>query len=285
MNLSRVHIVAVWLGLVAALTASPRTTRAEHDGKVQILLLGDSTTIGSVCRITDPKGPHLEDVIRSLLAAEKNLPTTNVINQGRDGEFIHGLLKDGRYEREIAKLPGIDYVFIRYGLNDQGRREDFAVNFPKDFSELIGRLRKDHPHATIFPMTIIPYLAADVDARINALIRKVADDEKLALFDVYTRYQAELAHGVNMLNYRRYALDKIPEKHREWLQPFVHGGAVVVMDNRLDAHLRDLPGWFGDRHPNLAGYHVIGDETAKFLAPRIREKTKAGDGTDAPCGR
>jgi hypothetical protein len=49
---------------------------------------------------------------------------------------------------------------------------------------------------------------------------------------------------------------------------------VTVMDNRLDAHFRDLPGWFGDRHPNLAGYHVIGDETAKSLAPRIRDNVK-----------
>ena len=48
------------------------------------------------------------------------------------------------------------------------------------------------------------------------------------------------------------------------------------MDNRLDAHFRDLPGWFGDRHPNLAGYHVIGDETAKFLAKQIRLRNILG---------
>jgi hypothetical protein len=50
---------------------------------------------------------------------------------------------------------------------------------------------------------------------------------------------------------------------------------VVVLDNQLDAHLRDVPGWFADRHPNLAGYHVIGDEAARFLAPLIRERLKA----------
>ena len=85
---------------------------------------------------------------------------------------------------------------------------------------------------------------------------------------------AELTHRPNMLNDRRYSLDKIPEQHREWVKLFVQGGSVVVMDNRLDAHFRDLPGWFGDRHPNLAGYHVIGDETAKFLAKQIRERPK-----------
>jgi lysophospholipase L1-like esterase len=273
MNMCCLRAAAFLLGICAVLLA-PSAARAEHDGKLQILLLGDSTTIGSVCRVTDPKGPHLEDVVRALLAAQKDLPPTNVINQGRDGEFIHGLLTEGRYEREIAKLPGIDYVLIRYGLNDLGKREEFAANFPKEFSELIGRLRKDFPAAAIIPMTIIPYMAPDVDEKINGLIRKVAEEEKLPLFDVYTRYQKELAHGANMLNYRRYPLDKIPEAQRDWLKPFVQGNSVTVMDNRLDAHFRDLPGWFGDRHPNLAGYHVIGDETAKFLAPRIRDKVK-----------
>lgn len=247
---------------------------AEHDGKVQILLLGDSTTIGSVCRQVEPKGPHLEDVVRLLLAAHKDLPPTNVINQGRDGEYVHGLLTDGRYDKDIAHLPGIDYVFIRYGLNDRGKRQEFAKNFPNDISALIARLRKDFPQATVIPMTIIPYMTAEIDAEINQLIRQAAETEKLPVFDVYTRYAAELKHGENMLNYRRYALEKIPEAQRDWVQPFVRGNAVVVMDNRLDAHFRDLPGWFGDRHPNLAGYHVIGDETAKYLAPLLRERAK-----------
>ncbi|MCC7424879.1 MAG: SGNH/GDSL hydrolase family protein [Planctomycetaceae bacterium] len=251
----------------------PAVARAEHEGKLQILLLGDSTTIGSVCRNTDPTGLHLEDVIRTLLAAEKDLPPTTVINQGRDGEFIHGLLT-GRYDKDISKLPGIDYIFIRYGLNDVGKREEFDTNFAKDFHELIARLRKDFPSAVIIPATIIPYLAPEVDERINVQIRKVAEEEKLELFDVYSRYKSELGHGVNLLNYRRYPLSKIPETKHEFVKPFVRGGSVVVMDNRLDAHFRDLPGWFGDRHPNLAGYHVIGDETAKFLAARIRAKTK-----------
>lgn len=269
------RVTTVVLGVVLLLSAAVNSAQAEHEGKLQILLLGDSTTIGSVCRVTHRDGPHLEDVIRLLLATEKDLPPTNVINQGRDGEFIHGLLTGGRYDRDIAKLPGIDYVFIRYGLNDNGKREDFANNFPKDFRELIARLHKDFPQARIFPTTIIPYLAPENDARINGLIKQVAEDEKLPLFDVYTRYQTELTHGANMLNYRRYALDRIPEQHREWVKPFVQGGSVVVMDNRLDAQFRDLPGWFGDRHPNLAGYHVIGDETAKFLAKHIRERAKA----------
>jgi lysophospholipase L1-like esterase len=270
------HGILFRLIFLALLAASPVPARAQTPdaGKLKILLLGDSTSIGSICRQTNPQGPHLEEVIRGLLAAEKDLPPTEVVNQGRDGEYIQGLLSSGRYDREIKTISGVDFVLIRYGLNDINRRENFHDNFPKDYSELIGKLRKDYPGVTIIPMTIIPYMSSDKDERINSLIRKVGQAEKLPVFDVYTRYSSELAHGENMLNYRRYPLEKIPEKHREWVKPFLRGNQVVVMDNQLDAHFRELPGWFGDRHPNLAGYHVIGDETATYLARLIRDRKK-----------
>lgn len=248
---------------------------AEHDGKVQILLLGDSTTEGSVPRRHVPKGPHLEDVIRELLAAEQDLPPTNVINLGLSGEYIRRLLDSGRYEKAVAKLPGIDYVLIRYGLNDNARRENFAENFPKDYHELIERLKTDHPQASLIVMTVIPYGDEATSLRLNRLNAAVAEAEQLPLFDIYPRYAAELKRGPDMLNYRRFPLDKIPENRREFVKPFLVPGnppMVEVLDNRLDAHFGHLPGWFGDRHPNLAGYHVIGDETAKYLAPLIRTK-------------
>ena len=263
----------VALLILITFTGGLASARAEHEGKVQVLLLGDSTTEESVPRRHHPAGPHFEDVLRLLLAAEKDLPPANIINLGLSGEFIHGLLTN-RYDRVVPQLQGVDYIFIRYGLNDNSRREDFTNNFPKDFKELIGRLRKDFPQATIIPMTVIPYLSPGDSARINGLIKKVAEEEKLILFDLYPRYAAELEHGPNMLNYRRFPLANIPEKDREWVKPFVFGTTVEVMDNRLDAHFRQLPGWFGDRHPNSAGYHVIADETAKFLAKLMRERKK-----------
>lgn len=258
--------------LFASTAFLPTPARAGENVTVKVLLLGDSTTIGSVCRQVEPRGLHLEDVIRSLVASEKDLPPVEVVNQGRDGEFIYGLLTSGRYDREVAAIKDVDYVFVRYGLNDLNKREDFDTNFPRDYSALVARLRKDFPATRIIPTTIIPYMTPEKDERINAAIRKAAAAEKLDVFDVYTRYAAELKHGANMLNYRRYPLDKIPDPHRDWVKPFVRGGQVVVMDNRLDTHFRNLPGWFGDRHPNPAGYHVIGDETAKYLAKLIRAR-------------
>ena len=44
------------------------------------------------------------------------------------------------------------------------------------------------------------------------------------------------------------------------------------MANELDPILGHLPGWFADRHPNLAGYNVIADETLRYLAPLLRER-------------
>lgn len=261
------------LSVLALLVVLSPALWAEHEGKLQIVLLGDSTTEESIPRAVNPQGPHFEDVIRLLLARDTDLPPTNVINLGLSGEYIEGLLKN-RYDRDVAKLPGVDYVFIRYGLNDMGRRDNFAENFPKDFHDLIGRLRKDHPHAQIVPMTVIPYFDPDRSQTINQLVRQVAEKEQLEVFDIYPRYAKELDKGANMLNYRRFPLAKIPEKDREWVKPWIKGDTVVVMDNALDAHFGELPGWYGDRHPNSAGYHVIADETAKYLVNRIRSVKK-----------
>jgi lysophospholipase L1-like esterase len=82
------------------------SSRAEHEGKIQILLLGDSATESSIPRKVAPQEPQFEDVVRILLAAEGDLPPTNVINLGLSGEFIRRLLDSGRYDRAVARLPG-----------------------------------------------------------------------------------------------------------------------------------------------------------------------------------
>jgi lysophospholipase L1-like esterase len=257
---------------LAVLSLLTIPARAEHEGKIQVLLLGDSTTEGSIPRIMKPKGPHLEKVIEQLLAAEGDLPSTHVIQSGVSGEYIRRLIDSGRYDKAAAKLPGLDYIFVRYGINDRARVEDFENEFPKHLHELIGLLRRDHPQAIIVPTTNIPFSGPEETAMMNDLVRQVAAKENLAVFDLNPRYAAELKKGMNVLNYRRYPLAKVPEKFHELVKPYVHGASVLVMSNELDGILGHLPGWFSDRHPNLAGYNVIADETAKYLAPLIREK-------------
>lgn len=257
---------------------APSVSQAAEPAKgarpVRVLLLGDSTCIGSICRLVAPKADHLEQVIEKLLAAEKDLPPVKVINKGRDGEYIRGLLTSGRYDREIAPLKDIDFVLVRYGANDRHRLKDFAHDFPRDYRDLIERLRKDDPQAAIVLMTMIPLMGIKGDNEVNDIVRSIAAEQKLPLCDIHTRYAAELKFGPNMLRYRRVPLKSIPERFHSLLAGTLVGDTVVVLDNRLDAHLRDVPGWFRDQHPNLAGYHVIGDETAKFLAPLIRQRKK-----------
>ena len=240
--------------------------------RLQIILLGDSTTEASIPKKMAPDEPQLEDTLRMKLASESDLPPADVYNEGVSGEFLRRLL-DTRYDKAVKTKPQADYIFIRYGINDIAKRQDFKVNFPKDFHELLERLRKDHPHAMLIPMTVIPYSPDNTHADINAVVAKVAADEHLTLFDIAPRYLAELKKGPDMLNYRRFPLSKIPENLRPFAMPFVQQEAdpkVVVLDNRLDGVFGHLPGWASDRHPNLAGYNVIADETAKWLATIIR---------------
>ena len=240
--------------------------------RLQIVLLGDSSTEASLPKRFAGDEPQFEDTVRVMLSAERDLPRCDVYNEGLSGEFIRDFL-DKRYDK-VFKRPSLDYIFIRYGGNDMRKREDFANNFPKDYHELLARLRQDHPHAMLIPMTSLPASADDGRAELNDIIRKVAADEKLTLFDIVPRYQAELKKGPNMLNYRRYQLSKVPDRLKPFATPYLHTMSneqwIVVMDNRLDPIFGELPGWYDDRHPNLAGYNVIADETAKFLAPIIR---------------
>lgn len=241
-------------------TAGPKRHR--------ILLLGDSTTEASFPKRLAPDEPQLEDTVRILLAMDPGV-RTDVVNLGVSGEFIRRLLDSGRYEKEVATEPDADLILIRYGINDNARREGFAENFPRDYKELIGRLRQDHPGAKLIPVSIIPFANEETSTRINRIIRLVADEEKLPFFDLYPAYAAALKAGPDMLNYRRYPLSKVPADLQPLATPYILPGkdpAVVVLDNRLDALFGHLPGWFGDRHPNLAGYQVIARETARFLA-------------------
>ncbi|MDB6075643.1 MAG: nicotinamidase-like amidase [Verrucomicrobiaceae bacterium] len=265
---SRVFLpLALSLGIVF-------TVQAEHDGKLQIVLLGDSTTEGSIPRLVKPKGPHFESVLQSMLAVQPDLPPCNVIQRGLSGEFVRRLLDSGRYDRDVKSIPGIDYIFIRYGINDSARRENFAENYTRDYHELITKLRADQPKAQIIIMTVIPFSNEETSKRINDLNAKVAKEENLPLFDIYPRYAAELLKGPDMLNYRRYPVEKVPAQYQAFVKPYVIAGKVVVMDNELDGLFGHLPGWAGDRHPNLAGYNVIADETAKYIAPVLRKRAE-----------
>src|SRR5579872_5863421 len=105
-------------------SADPPKHPIAKERPVRILLMGDSTCIGSVCRRVAPKADHLEQVMEKLLAAEGNLPPAEIINQGRDGEWIGRLFDAGLYDGKVAPLKDLDFVLMRYGANDRARLKD-----------------------------------------------------------------------------------------------------------------------------------------------------------------
>ena len=231
--------------LLILLAARPGFVRAEDKkpATVRVLLLGDSTVIGSVCRELQPKADHLEDVVRKLLAAEADLPPVEVINRGVNGDMVSLLLaRPQRYESDVVKQAPLDFIFLRFGLNDVRHLKNFETEFPANYKTLIARLRADHPKAQIVLETVVPYLGAEMDTRVNEQVRAVAAVEKLPLLDQYAPYAAELKNGPNMLSYRRLPLQAIPRKYHALIPPeAIKGEVVMVMDNLLDVHLARVP--------------------------------------------
>lgn len=245
--------------------------------KSRVLLLGDSTVLGSVPRLIAPKADHLEDVIRKLaeLAPGGGL-AVEVINKGQDNDTIQRMLAT-RYNADAGKLAGgpVDLVFIRFGLNDRSYLKDWSREFPHTYHELIARLRRDQPAAEITLETVIPYRDEASTREINDAVRAIAAAESLSVLDTHAHYAAALTEqGKNALNYRRAELADVPEPLRVLVpREAIIGTSVVVLDNLLDAHFLDVKGWFTDRHPNLAGFHVIGQCVAGRLVERLRART------------
>ena len=233
--------------------------------------MGDSTVWGSVPRQVAPCLDPLEEVVRKRLACGPDLPPVEVINRGQDNDTIQRLLAE-RYEQDITRLPGppADFVFVRYGINDQCYLADWTVDFPRTYHELIGRLRRDLPRALITLETIIPYLAPPVTREVNDAIRRIAADAGLPVLDTHGPYAAILADDPNRLSYRRIPLDTVPAARRERIPTdCIVDANVIALDSRLDLLLKDIPDWYADRHPNPEGYQVIGAALAGYLAPLV----------------
>ncbi len=241
---------------------------------LRVLLIGDSTVMGSVPHSISPKADQLEDVVRKILAGYPDLPPVEIINKGQNMDMIHKMLTD-RYERDVAKLPGgpLDYVFIRYGINDRVHVKDWPKEFSEVYRRFIAQLRRDQPQASITIETIIPSWDEDMTREVNNLIRKVAESESLPVLDTHAAFAEALKLDPIGLNYRSIPLANIPSHLRSLLPPLCESsGTVYLMDNLLDAHFRKLSGWIIDPHPGLAGYHVNGKAIAEYLEPLIRKR-------------
>ncbi|MCU4157865.1 SGNH/GDSL hydrolase family protein [Carboxylicivirga sp. A043] len=239
--------------------------------KVKILLIGDSTTEGGK--------PTFETTIEQLLVDEEGIPAVEAINVGRGGETAYSLLNTGRYDREIKEIDSVDYIFLRYGINDWLKRQPFEENFPGDMKALIGQLRMDFPESQIIVMTILPFLKEGDTRVVNEFIVNIAAEEKLDVFDICPAYQRGLEeHGKYSMSVRFFPLSEIPEKYHELVAQYTKyyewkkADWVRVYTNELDPLFGHLPNWYKDKHPNPTGYRLIARETVKYILPKLKNK-------------
>ncbi|MFI3321622.1 MAG: SGNH/GDSL hydrolase family protein [Rikenellaceae bacterium] len=244
--------------------------------RLRILLIGDSTTEAGVPHSIKTDALKFEEYITALLKAEENMPVVETLNLGKSGETAKSIFTSGRYEKQIAPIIGekVDYIFVRYGINDWFKCEDRERDFPVDLKTLLERLRSDFPDAKLVPMTIIPFMPKEHTDQMNRMIYSVSKDLNLEVFDIYTPYQEYLdKYGEHTLNVRGMHLDSIPKKYHEMLksktsiyrQKGTSYQRVKEDDNRLDYLLGCYSEWYSDRHPNLAGYYLIGKCTVDYI--------------------
>ncbi|MGY6650262.1 SGNH/GDSL hydrolase family protein [Wenyingzhuangia sp. IMCC45574] len=253
---------------------------SQQNKKTKILLVGDSTTIGNMPRQVKPEGPHLEQMIEQLAQVE-GLSALEVVNAGKGGETAKRLIGSKHYQQKIANEKGVDYIFLRMGINDWFKCKDFNKEYPLQMKALIKQLRKDHPKAILYLATITSFMPPEKCIKVNDQIYKIAKDEKLEVLDIFTPYNNYLkANGKNSLNVRQCYLSKIPKKYHAWLKPYTYyrkgwgkkpdGYVVKVNDMSLDPVFGHVKGWYFDRHPNSTGYNLIAYETVKFLKERLQ---------------
>ena len=239
--------------------------------KVKIILIGDSTTEGGK--------PVLENSIEQIVAGKNSTPPVEVINLGLGGETAYSLLNSGRYDRQIKDIDNVDFIFVRYGINDWFKRQPFIENFPKDMNKVIDHLRMDFPEAQIILMTIIPFLNEEDSKIVNDQIVKIAAEEELELFDIYPAYKEGLEeYGAYAMSIRFFPLSEIPEPYHELVAPYTkfyewkNAKYLRVYSNELDPLFGHLPNWYNDKHPNPTGYRLIARETVDYILPKLRRR-------------
>ncbi len=256
--------------IIFAINTLTAIAASNIENKVKILLIGDSTTDGGK--------PVFENSIEQLIAGEDSVPPVEVINAGLGGETAFSLLNSGRYDNQIKGIENVNYIFVRYGINDWIHRQPFDENFPTDMKNVIAKLRDDFPTAQIILMTIIPFLNEQASTEVNNYISQIAKEENLELLDIYTPYLKNVKEfGRNSLTVRFFPLSDIPESYHNLVAPFSKfytwkdAEWIRVQTNEFDPLFSHLPNWYKDSHPNTTGYRLIADETAKYIVPILKK--------------
>ncbi|MFI3318493.1 MAG: SGNH/GDSL hydrolase family protein [Rikenellaceae bacterium] len=246
----------------------------------RVLLIGDSTTVGSIPALCHPERPHLSKVLETIFNGKSAEAKIEVLYSAKGGESAATVVATGRYDEEIRPLKdqGIDIIIVRYGINDWYKCKDKDMEFPRDLNLLWAKIEQDFPGAQLIAQTITPFLPEGEDVRMNNHIKAVAAKRKIVVNDIYTPFvEAQRRDGVNSYWVRQRSLKDIDECYHEMLKPYTYKRAknqimVLADDNSLDAllYVEGKSGWV-NHHPNTAGYMLVARESAGFLLGLLSE--------------
>lgn len=159
-------------------------------------LVGDSTMADKVNLAYPERG-------WGQLLPEFMLPELSIINHAANGRSTLRFLNEGRWQLLITELQAGDYVLIQFGHNDQKKDDPsrYAAadsTYPQLLSRFIGEVRARNA----IPLLATPICRRSFDEQgklENNLLqyadamRKVAAQEKVALFDLNAQSCADLS--------------------------------------------------------------------------------------------
>lgn len=156
---------------------------------VTIVALGDSITRGEGAE------NNYVDMWKKALKDKYPQASIRMVNAGVSGNIAEDGLK--RLEKDVLK-HNPDLVSIGFGWNDLTERVE-REDFERHLKEITRRIKEKNPHGEILLLTtslVSDNLANAYAKRYNAIIRKVAREEKLGLVDIYKAWKNKIEHGV-----------------------------------------------------------------------------------------
>ncbi|MCA1595808.1 MAG: GDSL-type esterase/lipase family protein [Chloroflexi bacterium] len=217
-----------------------------------IALLGDCTV---ACTYLPPANRPENHLAVRLRRAFPGQPFV-VRNLAADGESAADFLASGRMDDLLARLPRLDFAFIRYRIND--RKQVGIAGCITSLRALCDALRDRFPAVTVILETGIwvdypAHYLWDRNARLAPLygaVRELAKASGHGLVDIFEGMAAEAATGNWDLRVRG-----LPDP------------AHLIVDDSLDRFFGHDPAFFTNIHPNSRCLGLIADWEIEALRP------------------
>ncbi len=170
---------------IIGLSALTMTSFVSPSGKVTVYLIGDSTISIKEKKAYPETGwgmpfVHFFD------------STVVVENHAKNGRSTRTFISENRWQPIQVKLKKGDYVFIQFGHNDESKEKTDRYTTPEQYTANLERFISETKAKGAMPILLTPVsrrkfvngLAQETHVEYSALVRKVANDKKVAFIDL-----------------------------------------------------------------------------------------------------